>query len=104
MSPPTEAALWAALEDVLDPELGVDVVNLGLVYEIRVEGGAVSVLMTLTSLGCPAGPDIAKAVGDTLTALEGVESVSLDFTFDPPWSLDRLTEDGREQMIIQGFI
>jgi metal-sulfur cluster biosynthetic enzyme len=103
MNPPSEQALWRALETVIDPELEVDIANLGLVYEVARQGGDVKVTMTFTSLGCPVGPELVRQVGTALTAVEGVERVEVEVTFDPPWSTARLTEDGLEQLRLLGY-
>jgi len=73
----SEARVWEALTQVEDPELGVDIVNLGLVYAIRVHGTRVAVEMTLTSLGCPAGPQIEQAVIEALGNVGTMESIQV---------------------------
>ncbi|MEI6649890.1 MAG: metal-sulfur cluster assembly factor [Candidatus Moraniibacteriota bacterium] len=82
------------LRAVLDPELGVSIVDLGLVYgiEITPEGSA-TVSMTLTTIGCPLFPVIQKDIEDRLLELPDIEDVNIDLTFDPPWSPDRMTEE-----------
>lgn len=101
---PSEGEVWDALRFVEDPELGIDVVNLGLVYEVRIEGPLVRVRMTLTSIGCPAAESLEFQVKEALGSLEGVERVEIDWTFDPPWSPERITEEGRDALVSMGYL
>ena len=89
-----------ALRQVEDPELGMDIVELGLLYDVAVEGPAVTVTYTLTSMGCPAGPMIQESIHDAVAALPGVEQVEVELTFDPPWTPDRMSDDAK---FILGF-
>ncbi|HVE90904.1 MAG TPA: metal-sulfur cluster assembly factor [Actinomycetota bacterium] len=98
-----EQACWEALTAVLDPEIGVDVVNLGLIYGVEIEGSRVNVRMTLTSMGCPMTDLMAFQAKEAVGTVPGVEEVNVDFTFDPPWSPDRMTEEGREMLQAMGF-
>ena len=85
-----------ALKDVFDPEIPVNVVDLGLVYEMDVsDSNEVFVKMTLTAPGCGMGPYIAQQAEWAVAEIEGVEDVNVELTFDPPWSPDMLTEDGK---------
>src|SRR6266487_3928102 len=97
---PSENELLEALRQVEDPELGMDIVDLGLLYEVGVEGPKVKVLYSLTSMGCPAGPLIAQDIDRTLREVPGVEDVDLELTFDPPWTPDRMSDDAK---FILGF-
>ncbi|HWQ59826.1 MAG: metal-sulfur cluster assembly factor [Candidatus Moranbacteria bacterium] len=82
------------LRAVLDPELGVSIVDLGLVYGVEVSTeGVATVSMTLTTIGCPLFPVIQKDIEDRLLELPEVEDVKIDLTFDPPWTPDRMTEE-----------
>jgi metal-sulfur cluster biosynthetic enzyme len=99
-----EAQVWMALEYVIDPELSIDIVNLGLVYAVSVEGSQVDLLMTLTSMGCPMQQEIAEMVASTVGSLPGVEKIRLTWTFDPPWTEARLTEEGRDLMMTLGYL
>ena len=85
----------AALTNVIDPELGLDFVELGLIYEIAVDGGDVNVVYTLTSQGCPIGPQVEEQIDEFVSELEGVDSVSVSSTFTPPWTPDRMSEDAK---------
>jgi metal-sulfur cluster biosynthetic enzyme len=84
-----------ALRDVIDPELGLDFVELGLIYEVEVEGGDVRVTYTLTSPGCPIGPQVSEQIVEFVSELEGVEDVQPTMTFSPPWTPDRMSEDAK---------
>jgi metal-sulfur cluster biosynthetic enzyme len=83
------------LKDVYDPEIPVNVVDLGLIYDVQVDGdNNVFVLMTLTAPGCGMGPYIAQQAEWAIAELEGLDEVTVELTFDPPWTPDMLTEDG----------
>jgi len=84
-----------ALTNVIDPELGLDFVELGLIYSIEVEDGHVAVAYTLTSPGCPIGPQVEEQIGEFAGALEGVTSVEATLTFSPPWTPERMSEDAK---------
>jgi metal-sulfur cluster biosynthetic enzyme len=88
----------AALRTVYDPEAGLNLVDLGLIYGIEADDGVVSVTMTFTTEACPAGPFLAEAAENALRMLPGVKDVRIDVTFDPPWTLDRITRQGRETL------
>jgi metal-sulfur cluster biosynthetic enzyme len=85
----------AALTNVIDPELGLDFVELGLIYGIEVEGGDVHVTFTLTSPGCPIGPQVSEQIEEFVSNVGGVESVESSMTFSPPWTPDRMSEDAK---------
>ena len=97
---PSKEEVLEALSQVEDPELGMDVVDLGLVYEVQVEGPKVKILYSLTSMGCPAGPLIAGDIERAAREVEGVEEVDLELTFDPPWTPDKMSDDAK---FILGF-
>jgi metal-sulfur cluster biosynthetic enzyme len=84
-----------ALTNVIDPELGLDFVELGLIYGIEVEGGDVHVTFTLTSPGCPIGPQVSEQIEEFVSEVDGVESVESSMTFSPPWTPDRMSEDAK---------
>lgn len=99
---PTVEDLTEAMKDVVDPELGINVVDLGLVYGINLEeGNNATVDMTLTSAACP----LTDVIQDqTETALEGlVNSVTINWVWMPPWGLEKITDDGRDQLRALGF-
>jgi metal-sulfur cluster biosynthetic enzyme len=84
-----------ALSNVIDPELGLDFVELGLIYGVEVEGGDVHVTFTLTTPGCPIGPAVTEQIEEFVGELEGVESVESEMVFTPPWSPERMSEDAK---------
>ena len=84
-----------ALRDVIDPELGLDFVELGLIYEVEVNDAAVHVTYTLTSPGCPIGPQVAEQIEEFVSELDGVGSVESTMTFSPPWTPERMSEDAK---------
>ena len=84
------------LKDVFDPEIPVNVVDLGLIYDVNIsENNEVHVLMTLTAPGCGMGPYIAQQAEWAITELDQLEDVTVELTFDPPWTPDMLTDDGK---------
>jgi metal-sulfur cluster biosynthetic enzyme len=84
-----------ALRDVIDPELGLDFVELGLIYDVTIDDGTVRVLFTLTSPGCPIGPQVAEQIEESVGELDGVEEVQPTMTFSPPWSPELMSEDAK---------
>ena len=92
---PTVEEVQDALTNVIDPELGLDFVELGLIYEIEISGGDVSVTYTLTTPGCPIGPMVEGQIEEFVSELEGVESVESAVVFTPPWSPDKMSEDAK---------
>ena len=97
---PTKDDVIEALRQVEDPELGMDIVDLGLVYETEVEGPKVRVVHSLTSMGCPVGPMIQQDIDNVVRALPGVEDVEVELTWDPPWTPERMSDDAK---FILGF-
>lgn len=91
MSAPTSEALREALKDVFDPELGYNIVDLGLVYEVHAADGEVDVIMTLTTPGCPASDMIQGGVYDRLVAIEGIDKVYIDLVWEPAWSPEAMS-------------
>ncbi len=85
-----EKDIRKALRRVKDPELNLDVVVLGLVYEIYIEGSHAHVLMSLTTPFCPAAPQIVDEAKLAVEGVEGIETAEIELTFDPPWSPDRI--------------
>lgn len=85
-------SMMGALEEVIDPELGIDIVNLGLVYDVDLnEEGLAVVTMTLTSIGCPMGPMIVDQVKTAIGQLPEVKETDVNITFNPPWSRDHMS-------------
>lgn len=91
--------IWEALRRVIDPELHVNIVDLGLVYDVEwKDDGEIHVEMTLTTPGCPVGGVIMQAVGKVLQPIPGVTGVHVNLTFEPRWTPDRITLEGRRQL------
>jgi metal-sulfur cluster biosynthetic enzyme len=85
-----------ALRDVIDPELGLDFVELGLIYDVEIEEeGTVRVTYTLTSPGCPIGPQVSEQIEEFVGELDGVQEVHPTMTFSPPWTPERMSEDAK---------
>jgi metal-sulfur cluster biosynthetic enzyme len=95
---PEQDAILEALRTVKDPELNVNVVDLGLVYAIQSRGPEVDVEMTLTTPACPAGPEILRNAVSALEKLEGVEKANVKLVMNPPWSQDRMTDAARDEL------
>lgn len=92
-----------ALKAVVDPELFVNIVDLGLIYEVKIselpeDKSNVVVEMTMTSPACPAGPQLLSQSHDAVKRLDGVEEVDVKLVMEPPWTPDRMTEDARDQL------
>jgi metal-sulfur cluster biosynthetic enzyme len=84
-----------ALREVIDPELGLDFVELGLIYEVTVDDGAVNVTYTLTTPGCPIGPQVSEQIEEFVSELDGVQSVESTMTFTPAWSPELMSDDAK---------
>ncbi len=97
---PTREEVVEALRVVEDPELGMDIVELGLLYDAEVEGPKVHVTYSLTSMGCPVGPLIEQQIKETVEDMEGVEEVEAELTWDPPWTPEKMSDDAK---FILGF-
>jgi metal-sulfur cluster biosynthetic enzyme len=100
---PLEERLWSALAEINDPEMPVNLVDLGLIYGLQVDGGRVRVSLTFTAMGCPASDMIMSDVRERLLAEPGVDEVRLDVVWDPPWTSARLTADGRDALRAWGL-
>jgi len=94
-----------AMKQVDDPELGINVVDLGLLYEVIVDEGTgkVDLNMTLTSMGCPLTEQIIADVRKFVEPLDGVTSVDVNWVWDPPWGPDKMTDDGKLMMKVMGY-
>jgi FeS assembly SUF system protein len=86
------------LREVFDPEIPVNIVDLGLVYEIDIRPSRVDVKMTLTALGCPMAGEVMTDVRDHLLQIAGVEEAGVELVYEPPWSPERMTEDARWEL------
>jgi len=86
------------LDQVLDPELGISIVDLGLIYNVSIKGKDISVLMTLTFPGCPLAAVIQKEVEEKLNEIDGVGKINVALTFDPPWDSSKIAKPAKEKL------
>jgi len=93
--------VYAALRECYDPEIPVNVVDLGLIYTLKIEGSAVDITMTLTAIGCPVGPEVMAEVESKVLEVPGVEKCDVTLTFEPPWTPDKMTEDARWELVFE---
>lgn len=93
-----EREVWNALYDVDDPEMPVSIVDLGLIYGVNFDGGYAAVTMTLTYTGCPARQLLLSEVEDAVRGVAGVESVDIELVWNPPWSVEMVTDAGQEDL------
>jgi metal-sulfur cluster biosynthetic enzyme len=91
----SEEDVTEALSNVIDPELGLDFVELGLIYGVEIEDGSVRVTFTLTTPACPIGPQVSEQIQEFVGELDGVTDVETNMVFAPPWSPDRMSEDAK---------
>src|SRR5580765_3987853 len=96
----TKEDVIEALRQVEDPELGMDIVDLGLLYDVEIDGEKVKVIHSLTSMGCPAGPMIQEDIHRVASEVPGVANVEIELTWDPPWTPDKMSDDAK---FILGF-
>jgi metal-sulfur cluster biosynthetic enzyme len=92
---PSEGEVVDALSNVIDPELGLDFVELGLIYGVEIDDGHVRVTYTLTTPGCPIGPMVDEQIEEFVGEVDGVKSVETEMVFAPPWSPERMSEDAK---------
>ncbi len=96
-----EARVLNILKTVYDPEIPVDIYELGLIYEINVEGSKAHVVMTLTSPNCPVAESLPQEVKEKVAAVQGIDEVDLELTFEPPWERDMMSEEAKLEL---GFL
>ncbi len=94
----SEKLILTALKHVLDPEIGVNIVDLGLVYEVKVENGDVYIQMTMTTPGCPLHESISKGAEEAVRQLPGVENVKVDLVWEPAWTPERISDWAKKQL------
>ena len=90
-----EESVQEALSNVIDPELGLDFVELGLIYAVEIEGGRVSITFTLTTPACPIGPQVSEQIEEFVGEIDGVTEVIPNMVFTPPWTPDKMSEDAK---------
>ncbi len=95
---PDSKAVWDALRTILDPEFGLNIVDMGLVYSVECQNGDINVVMTLTTPSCPSGAWIHEGAQTVVTGLEGARQVNVSLVFEPPWTPALLTEEGRQYL------
>ena len=98
MAEPTKEEIMDKMKGVYDPEIPVNIVDLGLIYEANIEEGNVNVLMTLTSPGCSVGPHIAQQVEWAISELPGIENVNVEMTFAPPWNPEMISAEAKQEL------
>jgi metal-sulfur cluster biosynthetic enzyme len=91
----TNEEVMDALRDVIDPELGLDFVELGLIYDVAIDDGTVSVTYTLTTPGCPIGPQVSEQIEEFVSDLDDVKAVQSTLTFEPAWSPELMSDDAK---------
>ena len=91
-------SIMTKLQDVLDPELYISIVDLGLIYSVIEKNGNVDIKMTLTTMGCPLFSVLEQDIKDKVLQVKGITDVSVNLVFDPPWTMDRLTERAKAMM------
>lgn len=100
---PTEDAVMGALEQVIDPELGIDLVNLGLIYDVQVdEEGHCIITMTLTTMGCPLGDFLNEAITKAATSVDGVNDCKINLVWEPAWGIDRMSRFAKIALGLHG--
>lgn len=91
----TKEEVMEILTEVYDPDLGISIIDLGLVYDVRIDGETVQIDMTLTSPACPYGPQLIGDVQFSVKRMDGVEKVDVELVWDPPWSMERISPEIR---------
>lgn len=97
-SPVTEEKILEALSNVYDPEIPIDIVNLGLIYGVEIDGGNVRIEMTMTAPGCPVSGQIAGESRLLVEEIPGVESVDIELVWDPPWDPSKMSEEAQQSL------
>lgn len=91
---------WALLNNIIDPEVGIGVVDLGLIYDVAIKDGSATVTMTLTSMGCPVGPSIMQQIKEEVEQFPGVKKATVNLVWDPVWTPDRIDPDVRVMLSV----
>lgn len=94
----TKEVVYDQLKKVLDPELHINIVDLGLIYDVKVEGRDVAIISTLTFPGCPLGSVIHQGIKEKVGKIKGIGKIDLKITFDPPWDLSRVSDEAKERL------
>ena len=94
----TEDKIKETLKGVKDPEVGLNIVDMGLIYNVDISGSKVDIEMTLTSPACPAGPQILSEIDMSLKEIEDIDDVNINVVWSPPWDPSRMSEDGKDEL------
>jgi metal-sulfur cluster biosynthetic enzyme len=94
----TKKQVEKILDEIPDPEIGISILQLGLIYNVEIKGDTVRILMTLTSIGCPLFDHIAGPIRERLSEFKEVKKVDIDLTFEPPWSPDTMSKEAKLQL------
>ncbi len=97
-TPIAVADVFSALRDVYDPEIPVNILDLGLIYDLTIRGTTIDVTMTLTAIGCPVAGEVMAEIEDKVGAVPNVEKCNVTLTFEPPWTPDRMTDDAKWEL------
>lgn len=94
----TEDSVFEAIKEIIDPEIGINIVDMGLIYEVDIDDTTVDIKMTLTSPGCPAGGQIVNGTQHVTQQLEGVEEVNVQVVWTPRWTPELMSEEARDEL------
>ena len=94
----TEDAVFAAVKEIIDPEVGINIVDMGLIYGVDIEADTVNITMTLTSPGCPAGGQLINGTQHVTQQLEGVDEVNINVVWTPRWTPEMMTEEAKDEL------
>ncbi len=94
----TEESVFEAIKEIIDPEIGINIVDMGLIYEVDIDDTTVDIKMTLTSPGCPAGGQIVNGTQHVTQQLEGVEEVNVQVVWTPRWTPELMSEEARDEL------
>ncbi len=94
----TEDSVYEAIKEIIDPEIGINIVDMGLIYEVDIDDTTVDIKMTLTSPGCPAGGQIVNGTQHVTQQLEGVEEVNVQVVWTPRWTPELMSEEARDEL------
>jgi metal-sulfur cluster biosynthetic enzyme len=100
----TEEDVREKLKECYDPEIPINIVDLGLIYDLDIEGEEIDITMTLTAVGCPVADEMKAQVEAKAQEVEGIEEVSCEIVFEPPWSPDQVTEEGEAALSSLGVL
>jgi metal-sulfur cluster biosynthetic enzyme len=95
---PTRTDIVKALQSVIDPELGVSIIDLGLIYGIAIQKDAITIQMTLTSIGCPLFPIIENDIREKVFSASGIQNITIDLVFDPAWNMAMISPSARAEL------